>query len=170
VKTPTPSAVAALAAYTATVPAANLLITHFGPVPVGFGLLAPAGVYMAGIALTLRDAVHELAGWRWALAALNLGAILSYLIADPRVAVASAVAFGVSELADLAIYAPLRRRGKTLAVAVSGAVGLIIDSALFLTIAFGTLAFLPGQVVAKTWTTAATVLVVAAWRRRRVTA
>jgi hypothetical protein len=45
---------ALLAAYIATIPAANWAVTRFGVVPVGFGLLAPAGVYAVGIALVLR--------------------------------------------------------------------------------------------------------------------
>ena len=157
----------ALTAYTLTVPAANLLITHLGAVPIGFGLVAPAGVFMAGAALALRDLVHETAGPRWALAALTAGALLSYLIADPNVAVASAAAFGLSELADLAVYQPLRRRGRALAVAASGAVGLLVDSWLFLWLAFGSLNFLPGQILAKTYMTLAAVAVVKVWQHRQ---
>lgn len=138
-----------------------------GAVPIGFGLMAPAGVFMAGAALALRDLVHETAGPRWALAALAAGAILSYLVADPAVAIASAAAFALSELADLAIYQPLRRRDKALAVAASGAVGLIVDSILFLLIAFGSLQFLPGQVVAKAYMTAAAVVAVRVWQQQQ---
>jgi len=46
-----------LATYILTIFAANWAITQFGLVPVGFGLLAPAGVYFAGLAFTLRDLV-----------------------------------------------------------------------------------------------------------------
>jgi uncharacterized PurR-regulated membrane protein YhhQ (DUF165 family) len=38
--------------FVATVWFANLLIQHFGIVDVGFGLQAPAGVFMVGIAFT----------------------------------------------------------------------------------------------------------------------
>ena len=158
---------AVITGYIATIPAANWLITHVGPVPVGFGLLAPAGVFMAGLALVLRDLLHETAG-RWAvLAAIAAGAGLSYLLAAPALATASAVAFGVAELVDMAVYAPLRRRGLLLAVAASNAVGLVIDSWLFLHLAFGDLAFLPGQILAKTEMTALAVLVIAAMGRYR---
>ena len=44
------------------------------------------------------------------------------------------------------------RRGRlTLAVVASSCVGLIVDSVVFLGLAFGSLEFLPGQVVGKLW-------------------
>ena len=50
-----------------------------------------------------------------------------------------------------AVYTPLQRRRLVLAVAASSVVGLIIDSAIFLYLAFGNLDFLAGQVVGKAW-------------------
>lgn len=158
----------ALAAYIATIPAANLLVTHVGMTPVGFGLLAPAGVFMVGLALVLRDLVHEWAGRAAVLAAIAVGAALSYLLAPAALATASAAAFLVAELADMAVYEPLRKRGLLWAVAGSNAVGLVVDSVLFLHLAFGSLAFLPGQVLAKAYMTVAAIAVLAAVRARRV--
>ena len=148
--TRTTATTATFAAYVATIPAANYLVTHYGAVPVGLGLAAPAGVFTVGLALVLRDLLHERAG-RWpVLAAIATGTLLSYLLAAPALATASAAAFGLAELADMAVYTPLRRRGLIPAVLASNAVGLVIDSALFLWLAFGNLAYLPGQIVAKT--------------------
>ena len=48
--------------YIATIFAANWAIATFGVVPVGFGLMAPAGVYFAGLAFTLRDLTQERLG------------------------------------------------------------------------------------------------------------
>lgn len=160
---------AVLTAYAATIPLANWLIGQFGLWPVGFGLMAPAGVYAAGLALALRDGVHETLGTSGALAGIALGVALSLLVAPPKLALASAVAFGLSELADFIVYAPLRRRRLILAVALSGAAGLIIDSALFVWLACGSLGALPGQIVGKTWITLLTIGVVAAahWARPR---
>jgi uncharacterized PurR-regulated membrane protein YhhQ (DUF165 family) len=45
----------------------------------------------------------------------------------------------------------LQRRGLMRAVMASSVVGLVVDSIVFLTIAFGSLAFLPGQIVGKAW-------------------
>lgn len=154
-----------LLGYVGTIWAANWLIATFGLVPVGFGLLAPAGVYAAGLALTLRDGVQERLGQRWTLGAIVAGAALSALV-SPQFAVASGVAFGVSELVDMAVYTPLRERDRwLLAVAASNTVGLVMDSVLFLALAFGSLDFLIGQVVAKVYVTAATVALLWAWRR-----
>lgn len=153
-----------LCGYIACIWAANWAITRFGIVPVGFGLVAPAGVYFAGLSFTLRDLVHESLGARWTLVAILMGALLSAAL-SPALAVASGVAFAASECADLAVYAPLRRRRWLLAVASSNAVGAVMDSALFLWLAFGSLDFLPGQVVGKAWMTALAVALL--WMGRR---
>lgn len=152
------------ALYVGTVFAANWAIQRFGAVPVGFGLAAPAGVYFAGLAFTLRDLTHEALGRRAVLAAIAAGAACSALV-SPRFALASGTAFLLSELADYAVYAPLRRRHWLGAVALSNAVGLVLDSVLFLGLAFGSLAFLPGQVVGKAWMTALALALL--WLRRR---
>jgi len=164
-------AAAAATGFVATVIAANWAVATFGDVPVGFGLTAPAGVYAAGVAFTLRDLLHEWGG-RWAvLAAIATGAAASAVVAPPTLVAASAVAFAASELADMAVYTPMRRRRWWAAVAASNTVGLAVDSALFLWIAFGTWALLPGQVVGKAWMTLAAVALLAVVRwPRRVTA
>lgn len=149
--------IALFVAFVGTVIGANWAIGHYGTVPVGFGLVAPAGVYFAGAAFGLRDLLHDAAGRRWVLAAIAIGAATSYLIEDGvkipggyvAIAVASAVAFTVSELADLAVYEPLRERSWPAAVAASNVVGAVVDSALFLWLAFGSLDLLAGQVVGK---------------------
>lgn len=158
---------AAVSAYIATIPTANALVAHLGAVPVGFGYMAPAGVYMVGLALVLRDAVQQLLGRRVALAAVAVGAVLSYWLATPALALASAAAFLVSELADTLVYTQLRQRGLVVAVLAANAVGLVLDSLLFLRIAFGSEAFLPGQILAKTYMTLLAVAVIAAYRRPR---
>ena len=152
--------------YIACIPAANWAISTFGLIPVGFGLMAPAGVLFAGLALTLRDLTHDALG-RWAvLAAIVVGAALSLLVSPPGIAAASAIAFLFSELADFGVYSPLRRRGLLVAVAASNIVGAVVDSALFLWLAFGSLEFLAGQLVAKFTMTALAILVLWAVRRR----
>lgn len=154
------------AAYAGTVIAANLAVAHIGMVPVGFGLGAPAGVYLVGLALVLRDLLQDATSWRWSAAAVVVGAALSAVF-SPELALASGAAFLLSEFADLAVYTPLRRRGLVVAVAASNAVGLLADSLLFLWLAFGSLAFLPGQVLGKTWMTLAALAVLLMLRRTR---
>lgn len=152
--------------YVLTIPAANWAITTFGIVPVGFGLMAPAGVLFAGLALTLRDLTQESLGKWITLAAIGVGALLSLAVADPFIAIASGAAFLVSELADFCVYQPLRERHRLAAVAASNTVGLVVDSALFLWLAFGSLEFLAGQVWAKLLMTVAAVAVLWLIRRR----
>lgn len=147
-----------LAGYIATIPAANWMIGNVGTfcipdgpcmIPVGFGMTAPSGVLMVGAALALRDQVQEHLGTRWSLAGILVGAVLSYLLADPFIAIASIVAFGISELVDFAAYTYVRKRSRALAVAVSGLVGAVMDSIAFLYIAFGSLAYVEGQIFGK---------------------
>ena len=68
-------------------------------------------------------------------------------------AFASGLAFLFSEFADYAVYSPLRKTGKVIALIASNIVGLVLDSILFLYLAFGSLEFLDGQVVAKGYMT-----------------
>lgn len=154
------------ALYVGTVFAANWAINRFGVVPVGFGLMAPAGVYFAGLAFTLRDLTHEALGRGAVLGAIVLGAICSAAI-SPQLALASATAFLLSELADFAVYTPLREKNWLQAVALSNTVGLVVDSVLFLWLAFGSLEFLPGQILGKAWMTALAVLLLWLVRRSR---
>jgi len=153
-----------LAGYVLTIFAANLAITYLGIVPVGLGLMAPAGVYFAGMAFSLRDALQETLGRRWVVIAILIGAATSAAL-SAQLALASGLAFLFSELADFVIYTPLRQRNWLGAVVASNTVGVVIDSALFLWLAFGSLAFLPGQIVGKLWMTALTVVILLAWRR-----
>lgn len=158
------------AAYAATIPAANYLIGNVGTecipqgpclIPVGFGLMAPSGVLMIGLALVLRDTLQEVAGWKWALAAVVAGSLLSLLVSPVSIAVASAVAFGLAELADMAVYTPLRKRGKSLAVLASGAVGAVLDSLIFVFLAFGSIEFAAGTILAKLYASLAVAAILA---------
>lgn len=163
----------ALAIYAASIPLANWMIGHVGVclpqgpcvVPVGFGLTAPSGVLMVGIALVARDAVQSLLGLRIALAAVAVGIGISFFLAPPEIAIASAVAFGLSELADTLVYSPLRRKHLTLALLASAAAGAIVDSAAFLWIAFHSLDFIAGQIVGKLWAAVTAGIILTLWRR-----
>jgi uncharacterized PurR-regulated membrane protein YhhQ (DUF165 family) len=141
-----------LAAFVASVWVANWLVDTYGVVPVGFGLMAPAAVYIVGVAFTLRDVVQRTLGTAPVIGAILVGAALSALV-SPKLALASGVAFLVSELADLAVYTPLARKSWLGGVVASNTVGLLVDSWLFLTLAFGSLEFFWGQVVGKAWMT-----------------
>lgn len=155
---------AAFAAYVLTIVAANWAIERYGVVKVGFGLTAPAGVFFAGLAFTLRDITQVTLGKWYAVVAILVGTVVSLAVASDF-AVASGTAFLISELADFAVYTPLQRRGWLRAVVASNAVGLVIDSMVFLWLAFDSLDFLRGQVVGKAWMTAAFVALLLPFRR-----
>jgi uncharacterized PurR-regulated membrane protein YhhQ (DUF165 family) len=143
-----------------TIPVANWMISNVGTVctrdglcliPVAPGLMAPSGVLMVGIALVLRDLVQRRLGLVAAIAAILIGAGISGLVAPLALVTASAAAYLISEFADLAVYTPLQERRFVAAVVASSVVGLIVDSIVFLWLAFGSLEFLTGQVVGKAW-------------------
>lgn len=156
-----------LVGYIGCIFAANWAIQKFGIVPVGFGLMAPAGVYFVGLSFTLRDLTQDSLGKAWVVGAIVVGAGLSALV-SPAFALASGLAFLFSEGADFAVYTPLRERNWGAAVIASNVVGLVFDSILFLWLAFGSLEFLPGQIVGKAWMTLFAVAVLYPMRRARV--
>lgn len=122
----------ALAAYIASIVIANVLVDLVGLVPIGFGLVVPAGTFAAGAALILRDAV-QVYGQRWhVFAAILAGAAISYYMSSPAIAVASGLAFLISELVDYAVFTPLRGRSLPMAVVVSSLVSAPVDTVLFL--------------------------------------
>lgn len=158
-----------------TIPAANWMIGNVGTVcsangpcliPVAPNLMAPSGVLMIGAALVLRDLVQRRLGVEFGIAAIIAGAGISAAIAPAALVVASTAAFLLSELADFAVYTPLARRRLVTAVVASSMVGLVIDSIVFLWLAFGSLEFLAGQVVGKSWMVLFAIPLVAYLRRR----
>jgi hypothetical protein len=157
----------ALIGYAGTIVLANWAIETWGIVPIGFGLYAPAGVFFAGLAFTLRDIVQDRLGKAWTIAAIAAGALLSLAISAPFVAAASALAFLVSELADMLVYSPLRKRGWLRAVAASNVVGSVVDSVLFLAVAGLPMEFVVGLTVGKWMMTALAVPVLWLIRQRQ---
>jgi len=157
--------IAFLIAFALTIPAANWMIGHMGTVcppdgpclvPVfpqvhGVTLMAPSGVLMIGVALVLRDLVQRRLGVAYSAGAVVFGAALSSFYAPPALVLASALAFLLSEFADMAVYTPLARRRLVAAVVASSAVGLVVDSVVFLWLAFGSLEFLAGPGAGKGW-------------------
>ncbi len=147
-----------LVAFMSCIPIANWMIGNVGTkcvpngpclVPVWPGIMAPSGVLMIGFALVLRDIVQTKIGKRWALVAIAIGALVSGFVSPPELVVASAAAFFFSELADFAVYTPLQEKHFTTAVLASSTVGSVVDSLIFLWLAFGSLDFIAGQIIGK---------------------
>jgi uncharacterized PurR-regulated membrane protein YhhQ (DUF165 family) len=158
-----------------TIPAANWMIGHVGTVcvlngpclvPVAPGIMAPSGVLMVGAALVLRDLVQRRLGVEFGIGAIIAGAAISAGLAPPALVLASAVAFLLSEFADFAVYTPLARRRLVAAIIASSVVGLVVDSIVFLWLAFGSLEFLVGQIIGKLWMVLLAVPFVSYLRRR----
>ncbi len=126
-----------LVLFALTIPAANWLIGHVGTscvtpqgpcvVPVAPGLMAPSGVMLVGVALVLRDLVQRRLGAGLSALAILFGSGLSALLAPASLVLASATAFLLSELADLAVYTPLARRRLVAAVVASSFAGLVVE-------------------------------------------
>lgn len=166
---------ALLAAFALCIPVANWLIGHVGTactpggpctIPVGFGLIAPSGVIVAGLALVLRDLVQRRLGLAWAIIAVLGGGLLSGWVAPPALVTASVAAFLFAEFADLAVYTPLQKRGLVRAVVASSIVGLFVDTVIFLQLAFGGLDYMWGQLVGKTWMVLLAIPIISYLRRR----
>lgn len=159
--------IAAAAGFIGCVVLANYLTARFRFVPVGFSQNAVAGTFAAGLALGLRDFIQDGLG-RWGVvAAIAGGAALSFTVSPAALAMASALAFGVSELADFAIYTPLRTRARfgdrrwLAAVTASNLAGAVVDTVLFLAVAYGAAAILPGlpgQLIGKGYATTAVLI------------
>lgn len=156
---------AAVAAYIASIVAANLLVAEYGPKAI----IVNAFVFI-GLDLVLRDYLHD----AWGGARSNLfaliaaGGALTYAInADAgRIALASSVAFGAAALIDWAVYSSAKRWTWLARSNASNVAGAAVDSMLFPTLAFGAVLWpiVLGQFVAKTLGGAAWSLLIAAAR------
>jgi uncharacterized PurR-regulated membrane protein YhhQ (DUF165 family) len=166
-----------LVAFISCIPIANWMIGNVGTkcvpngpclVPVWPGIMAPSGVLMIGFALVLRDLVQRRLGGSWALLAIGVGALVSGVVAQPALVLASVAAFTLSEVADFAVYTPLQKRRLILAVILSSVAGLVLDSVVFIFIAFGSLEFLYGQIIGKLWAVGIALLFLIGARRRNL--
>jgi queuosine precursor transporter len=141
--------------YVGLVILANWLASRY-VVSVGFGKLAPAGVFCIGGVLVLRDWLQQLRGLLWTMPLVYGAGLASWAIGDAagwtslqKIAVASVVAFTLSETAEAVVFTPIRNRRLTLGVALSATVGNALDSFIFLALAFGSQAFFLGQFIGK---------------------
>jgi uncharacterized PurR-regulated membrane protein YhhQ (DUF165 family) len=141
--------------YIGTVVLANWLASRY-IVSVGFGRTAPAGVFCIGGVLVLRDWLQQLRGLLWTMPLVYAAGLASWGIGDlagwtqlEKIAVASVIAFTVSETAEAVVFTPLRRRSLTVGVALSATAGSALDSWLFLQLAFGSQGFFVGQFIGK---------------------
>lgn len=137
-----------IAMYLAAIIAANLIVAKFGPSSV-----LVVGFLLVGLDLTGRDYLHELWHgkrlWVKMLALIAAGSLLSWLLNRNagQVALASFVAFASSAIVDTATYHLLGKRAFLLRVNGSNVASSFTDSAIFLTMAFGS--FMPLLILAQ---------------------
>jgi uncharacterized PurR-regulated membrane protein YhhQ (DUF165 family) len=148
--------------FLAMIPAANYSLLHLGtscllnepcviPVWLYPVIYAPSGVMFAGLAFVLRDILQRMAGLSISLIAVVCGTILSYLYIDERLATAGSIAYFLSEITDTCVYSYLQKYNLIMAIFVSACTGLVIDSVVFLHLAFHSYQFLTGQIIGKLW-------------------
>jgi uncharacterized PurR-regulated membrane protein YhhQ (DUF165 family) len=137
-----------LLAYAVTIVAANWTTTRWPDVRL-LTLHVPGGSFFAGLALTWRNVLQDVWGRCAVLIAIGAGTGLTWLVAPPRIAQASLLAFAVSELAAFAVYTVLRRQSWHVAVIATNSVGVLVDSLVFVPLALGTWTAVPGQLIGK---------------------
>ena len=118
-------------AYVVSILIVNIGFVYIPPVPL-LGEMFPPMSLVGGLIFILRDFAQREIGHK-VLIAMGIGAVLSYFMADPFVAVASVVAFAISELVDWAVYTFTKRPLKD-RILLSSALGTPVDSAVFLLI------------------------------------
>ncbi len=98
------------------------------------------GAFSYPVAYFVTDVVNRLAGpalaRRVAWLGFGVGLVLSLLMAPPRIALASATAFIVSQLLDVAVFNRLRRASWWQAPLFGSAAASVVDTAIFFGLAF----------------------------------
>ena len=107
----------------------NILFSYVPLIPTAIGMLSPVAV-LVGTIFVMRDFAQRAVG-HLILLGVAIGAVLSYLMADPFVATASVLAFTSSELADWALYT-ITKKPFYQRVWISSLLSTPIDTAVFL--------------------------------------
>jgi len=118
------------ALYVLLIVAVNYAFSVVPLVKLPDGTLWPPVSLVVGFVFVVRDFAQRETGHRVLLAML-VGAVISYFMANPVVAVASAAAFLVSELTDWAVYS-FTRRPLSQRILLSSAISAPVDSVVFL--------------------------------------
>lgn len=160
-----------IATYLAAITAANLIVTEYGPAVSIYTALA-----LVALDLTLRDVLHDRTSGvgRWlTMGVLVLGgSAISYAInrdAGP-IAVASSAAFAAAMTVDALVYQAARRFAFVERSTISNIAGAIVDSLVFVTLAFPVFLWdvAVGQATAKVAGGVVFAILLASHRNRRV--
>ncbi|MBX4335935.1 VUT family protein [Bartonella raoultii] len=122
-----------------TVTASNILVQY----PVyWFGLneLLTYGAFTYPFAFLVNDLTNRFYGptaaRRVVYAGFFAGIFVSWILATPRLAIASSLAFLFGQLLDIVVFAPLRRKTWWKAPLAAALVGSALDTVLFFSLAF----------------------------------
>ncbi|QWY83391.1 protein of unknown function DUF165 [Rhizobium phage RHph_X3_2] len=118
-----------MAIYIATILGVNVGFSFVPMIETPLGLLSPMAV-VVGLTFVLRDYAQRYAG-HYVLFGMAIGAILSFLLADPFVAFASLAAFTVAEGADYLMYTLTKRPFRD-RVLLSSLISTPLDTGVFL--------------------------------------
>jgi uncharacterized PurR-regulated membrane protein YhhQ (DUF165 family) len=133
----------AVAAMIAVVTASNILVQF--PVeadlgPIHLGDILTWGAFTCPVAFLLSALTNRYGGPGRARAVVLVGfavaLCLSAYLSTPRIAIASATAFLVGQLLDIAVFSRLRNRFWLLPPLSASLLGSLIDTAIFFSIAF----------------------------------
>ena len=143
---------AAIAAMVVVVTASNILVQYpvaFDLGPVHLGDLLTWGAFTYPFAFLVTDLTNRYDGPNRARFVVVIGfvvaLVLSFYLSTPRIAIASASAFLVGQLLDIAIFSRLRNRFWLVPPLTGSLLGSLIDTLIFFTIAFApVLGFIDG--------------------------
>lgn len=148
----TPRLALAVMAMILVVTASNILVQYpvaFDLGPLHLGDLLTWGAFTYPFAFLVTDLTNRYDGANKARAVVVVGFVLalglSVYLATPRIAIASATAFLVGQLLDIAIFSRLRNRFWIVPPLTGSLLGSAIDTVIFFTIAFApALGFIDG--------------------------
>jgi queuosine precursor transporter len=143
---------AAIAAMVVVVTASNILVQYpvaFDLGPVHLGDLLTWGAFTYPFAFLVTDLTNRYDGPNRARFVVVVGFLvalgLSFYLSTPRIAIASASAFLIGQLLDIAIFSRLRNRFWIVPPLTGSLLGSLIDTLVFFTIAFApVLGFIDG--------------------------
>lgn len=136
-----------IAMYLGAIIPANLIVAKYGTLAV-----LPVAFSLIGLDLTARDYLHETWKqrlWLKMLTLIGVGSVLSWLLNKDagQIAIASFLAFLCAGVVDTIVYTLLGKRSFMFRVNGSNLFSSFTDSAIFLTIAFGS--FMPVLILAQ---------------------
>ena len=119
-------------AYIAAIVVANYGFSVIEPWFV-LGAVLPPMTFLVGAVFVLRDYAQRDLG-HWVVVPMLAGVALSYVMADPFIALASGAAFAISEGVDWLVYTRTKRPLKD-RILISSCISVPVDSAVFLVLA-----------------------------------